>query len=237
MLRLAMALSLASAGKAFAMRDVTGRMLVDVQVNGQGPFSFLLATGATRSALSSALVSKLGLAGSELVGIASLEAGALRLLDVQLPIATSDVIGAADGLLGVEGMARKKIDIDFQNGTAAILATNTRGAPRGLRVVPARLLPGGLTAVTAVVGKMQVETIVDTGSIHTVGNRALQAALGAASTEATPIRVAGVELGQPYLNYREYAEVKPALLLGMDLLGFLQRMSIDYRRSEFAFRP
>jgi predicted aspartyl protease len=136
-LRLAMALSLASAGKVFALRDVSGRMLVDVQVNGQGPFSFLLASGASRSAVSSELAGKLGLAEAPSVDIASLESGALRLQGVQLPIAASEVIGAADGLLGVEGMARKKIDIDFQNGTAAILPTNTRGAPRGFRVVPA----------------------------------------------------------------------------------------------------
>jgi hypothetical protein len=29
---------------------------------------------------------------------------------------------------------------------------------------------------------------------------------------------------------------RPALLLGMDVLGFLERLAIDYRRYEFQFR-
>jgi hypothetical protein len=233
-----MALSLAGAGsKAFALRDVSGRMLLDVQLNGQGPFSFLLATATGSSSASPAVVSKLGLAGSESVRVASLESGALSLKDVQLGIATSEDVGAADGILGVEGMARKKIDLDFQNGTAAILPTNTEGAPRGFRVAPARQLPSGISLVSALAGKLKVDTILDTGAIRTAGNRALQVALGGDSVAAVPIRVAGVELGQPYLEYREFSEGKPMLRLGMDLLGFMQRMIIDYRRSEFQFRP
>jgi hypothetical protein len=232
-----MALSLATAGKAFSNRDVSGRMLLDVQVNGAGPFSFLLSTGTRRSSLSAALASRLGLAESGEVGIASLESGAFRLENVRLPVASGEEVGAADGILGLEGMARKKIDIDFQNGTAAILPTNTRGAARGLRVVPVRELPNGLIAIGAIVGKRAVETILDTGAIRTSGNRALQVALGGASVEATPVSVAGVELGQPYLEYREFAEEKPALRLGMDLLGFLNRMAIDFRRLELHFKP
>src|SRR5690606_3138193 len=83
----ALALSLAAAGKAFALLDVTGRVLAEVQVNGQGPFQFLVDTAASRSALSPQLVGKLGLeSSSEQARVALLEAGALRLKDVQLPI-------------------------------------------------------------------------------------------------------------------------------------------------------
>jgi hypothetical protein len=236
-LRLAIALSLAAAGKAFALRDVSGRMLLDVQLTGEGPFSFLLSTGTGQSAVSADLASQLGLAGSESVSVALLETGALKVQNVRLPVATSEDLGAADGILGVEGMALKKIDIDFQNGVAAILPTNTRGAPRGFHVVPARQLPTGPFMIGALVGKVAVETIIDTGAIRTVGNRALQVALGGASVEAVPIRVAGVELGQPYLEYREYSEGKPALRLGMDLLGFLNHIALDFRRIEFYFKP
>lgn len=236
-LRLAMALSVAVTGKAFALRDVTGRMLVDVQVNGSGPFSFLLATGLGQSAVSAALVSRLGLTGSDAVSVASLESGALKLQDLRLPVATSEEVGAADGLLGVEGMSSKKIDIDLQNGEAAILPTNTRSAPRGFRVVPARQLPNGVFLVSALVGKLPVEAIIDTGAIRTAGNRALQVALGGASVEPTSIHLARVELGQPYLEFREFAESKPALRLGMDLLGFLNHIAFDFRRIEFHFKP
>jgi hypothetical protein len=236
-LRLATAFSIVAASKVFAQRDVTGRMLVDVQLNGQGPFSFLLSTGTSRSALSPELVSRLGLSSSGLVSIGSLESGALRLKDVQLAIASAEDVGAADGILGTEGMGVRKIDIDFQNGTAAIVPTNTGGAPRGVRVVPARQSAGGITVIVALLGKLPVETVIDTGAIRTSGNRALQVALGGGSTEPVPIKVAGVELGQPYLEFKEFSEEKPALRLGMDLLGFLQRMAIDYRRSEFHFKP
>jgi hypothetical protein len=236
-LRLSLALSLTAAGKAFALRDVSGRMLLDVEVNSAGPFSFLLASGIGQSALSAALVSRLGLPASDAVSITSLESGALKLKDLRLPVAASEDVGAADGLLGVEGMSSNKIDIDLQSGEAAIVPTNTRSAPRGFRVVPARQFPNGVFLVSTLVGKLPVETIIDTGAIRTAGNRALQVALGGASVEPTPIYLARVDLGQPYLEFREFSEGKPMLRLGMDLLGFLNHIAFDFRRIEFHFKP
>jgi hypothetical protein len=244
-LRFAMALSLAGSGKALALRDVTGRLLVDVQVNGQGPFPFLLDTTASQSTLSPQLATRLGLdAASGGAHITSLETGALRLEDVHLPVAMGDTIGAADGVLGIEGMDRKRIDADFRNGTVAIGATNDGRAPIGFRIAPARERRKGLLAVEASVAKLRATAIIATAANHSQGNPALQAALKDAGAAPVPITVAGVTLGQVYLKYGdddafqslELAQ-RPALLLGMDVLGFLERLAIDYRRYEFQFRP
>jgi hypothetical protein len=244
-LRFAMALSLAGSGKAFALRDVTGRLLVDVQVNGQGPFPFLLDTTASQSAISPQLATRLGLdAAAASTPIKSLETGALRLADVQLPVITGDALGAADGVLGIEGMDRKRIEADFRNDTVAIGATNDGRAPIGFRIAPARERRKGLLAVEASVEKLRTTAIIATAATHSQGNPALQAMLKEAGANALPITVAGVMLGQVYLKYGdddafqslELAQ-RPALLLGMDVLGFLERLAIDYRRYEFQFRP
>jgi hypothetical protein len=243
-LRFALALSLAGSGKAFALRDVAGRLLVDVQVNGQGPFPFLLDTTASQSTLSPQLATRLGLeAGSGSALISSLETGALHLADVQLPVTAADAIGAADGVLGIEGMERKRIDADFRNGTVSIGATNDGRAPIGFRVAPARERRKGLLAVEASVAKVRATAIIATAATHSQGNPTLQAALQDNGSTSLPITVAGVMLGQVYLKYGDDDAFqalelgqRPALLLGMDVLGFLERLAIDYRRYEFQFR-
>jgi hypothetical protein len=243
-LRFAMALSLAGSGKAFAMRDVTGRLLVDVQVNGQGPFPFLLDTTASQSALSPQLATRLALdTGSGSARITLLETGALRLSDVQLPVITGDAIGAADGVLGIEGMDRKRIEADFRKDSVSIGATNDGRAPIGFRIAPARERRKGLLAVEATVATLRVTAILATAATHSQGNPALQAALKDAAATPLPITVAGAMLGQVYLKYGDddafqslELGARPALLLGMDVLGFLERLAIDYRRYEFQFR-
>jgi hypothetical protein len=240
-----MALSLAGSGKAFALRDVTGRLLVDVQVNGQGPFPFLLDTTASQSALSPQLATRLGLdAGSGSVRITSFETGALRLSDVQLPVITGDAIAAADGVLGIEGMDRKRIEADFRNDTVSIGATNDGRAPIGFKVAPARERMRGMLAVECSVAKLRATAIIATASTYSQGNPVLQAALKDAAATPVPITVAGVMLGQVYLKYGDDDAFqalglgqRPALLLGMDVLGFLERLALDYRRYEFQFRP
>jgi hypothetical protein len=244
-LRLVTALSLAASGKALAIWDVTGRLLVDVQVNGQGPFPFLLDTTAAQSALSPQLATRLGLdASSGSVRISSLETGALRLSDVQLPVITEAEIGAADGRIGIEAMDRKRIEADFRTGVVSIAATNDGGAPIGFKVAPARVIKRGMLGLEATVAKIRTTAIVATGATHSQGNPALQTLLKDAASESLPISVGRVMLGQVFLKYGDddafqTLEIgpRPALLLGMDVLGFLERLAIDYRRYEFQFRP
>jgi predicted aspartyl protease len=264
--------------------DEAGRVLAPVMVNGQGPFRFILDTGANRSVLSPRVAALLeltpshttsinvhGVTGSAVlpaVDIRELRAGPLTVVrDKRMPVLPESVLADADGILGIEGLAGMRIDVDFASGTVTI--TRSRGAPaeEGMLVVPARLRHGGLLVADARFGRVRVKAIIDTGAERTLGNAALQEALalrpslleGYAVTTvhgATPTPGEGTSLRGPtiYLGEAELANLEvtfgdlhvfkiwgledtPALLIGMDLLGSVQRLVIDYKRSEVQVLP
>ena len=81
-------------------KDTAGRAVALININGQGPFRFILDTGANRSVLSQALATRLGLAHSgvdvvhsvdnaelaKLVNVESLSFGSLRLSSGETPV-------------------------------------------------------------------------------------------------------------------------------------------------------
>src|SRR5690349_23848158 len=96
-------------------KDAAGRSVALIHVNGQGPFRFIIDTGANRSVLSKALAAQLGLAlsgesivhsivGQEpasLVNVDSLSFGDLRLSHGDTPILDGPMLADQHGLLGV----------------------------------------------------------------------------------------------------------------------------------------
>jgi predicted aspartyl protease len=263
--------------------DRVGRVLAPVRINGQGPFRFIVDTGATHSALSPALVAGLGLvAGSgapvrmqgvtgsavvPTVKVARLEAGALRLRNLEMPMIEPRVFAQADGILGIEGMAGNRLDIDFLHDRVTITRSRGEPAPRGWMVVPARHRRRGVLIVEARVGRVRGLALVDTGAERTLGNLLLQRrlALDAASTgerlpptqvygatdavqEGESLRAPRIVVGDATLTNLEitFADLHvfryfdldsgPALLIGMDMLGVVARLVIDYRRHELQVR-
>jgi predicted aspartyl protease len=258
--------------------DRVGRVLAPVRVDGQGPFRFIVDTGATVSALSPVLVARLGLepgrapvrmqgvTGTAVVPtarVARLEAGALRLHDLELPVVQPQVFAEADGILGVEGMRGNRLDIDFAADRVTISRSRGDAAPHGFMVVPVRRRRDRLLVVDARIGGVRGRAIIDTGAERTLGNRLLQQRLRLAARDAGaaqhPTRVYGatdavqhgesaraprIRLGDAVLEnvlvtfadlhvFRFWGlQDTPALLLGMDLLGVVSRLVIDYRRSE-----
>lgn len=264
--------------------DEAGRVLAPVMVNGQGPFRFILDTGANRSVLSPRVAELLeltpsdatsinvhGVTGSAVlpaVEIRELRAGPLTVVrDKRMPVLPESVLADADGILGIEGLTGMRIDVDFESGTVTI--TRSRGAPaeEGMLVVPAKLRHGGLLVADARFGRVRVKAIIDTGAERTLGNSALQQALalqpnrlqgygittvhGATPTpgEGTSLRGPKIYLGETELDNLEVTfgdlhvfkhwglEDTPALLIGMDLLGSVQRLVIDYKRREVQVLP
>ena len=266
-------------------RDRAGRVLAPVMVNGQGPFRFILDTGANRAVLSPRVAALLnlqvsdatplsvhGVTGSAVlpaVSVDSLKAGEVTLARNKLmPVLSADVLANADGILGIEGLGSARIDIDFKNDSVRISESNGRKrAPPGFLTIPASLRLGGLLMVQGRVGRVRVQAIIDTGAERTLGNMALRdALLGKRNTQvesrsrtvfgATPQATEGMALIAPtiFLGEAELRDLevtfgdlhvfriweledKPAILIGMDLLGIVQRIIIDYRRSELQVRP
>ena len=99
--------------------DRIGRVMTQVMVNGKGPFRFVIDTGASRSTLAPHLARSLGLKHSvgrnvmlngvtgaaevPTVAVDSIEIGALKFENQNLPVIFTSIMGNADGILGVAG--------------------------------------------------------------------------------------------------------------------------------------
>lgn len=171
--------------------DATRRMAVDVTVGGQGPFSFLVDTGAERTVIARELAARLGLAEGEklrlaTIGsattVASYRVAALRMTDLSMnpfdaPAFAGRHIGAA-GLIGVDMLENRRILIDFRKETMAIRDSKRRARPiitdDDAIVVTARNSAGRLILSGARIDGRRVDVIVDTGAQTSVGNLALQ---------------------------------------------------------------
>lgn len=171
--------------------DATRRMSVQVTVRGQGPFSFLVDTGAERTVIARELAARLGLAdgaklrlatiGSALTvpsfQVASLEMTNLRMNPFEAPAIAGRHIGAA-GLIGVDMLENRRLLIDFRTETMTISESRRRERPlihdRDAIVVTARNIAGRLILSDARIGGKRVDIIVDTGAQTSVGNMALK---------------------------------------------------------------
>jgi predicted aspartyl protease len=192
--------------------DQIGRIVIPVMVNGQGPFSFALDTGANRTVLTPHLAQLLGLTVTPdekvmmngTTGVAEVatalvdrvSAGDVTIVDQRLPVAsvlTNDI----DGVLGVDGLGSKRVLVDFKTGKIEI--RNSRfeqpipDAPR----LSAQLRFGRLMVVDAYVERRRVKAVIDTGSEYTLGNPALYRALqdpSQAKVPYPPVEVRGQTL-------------------------------------------
>jgi hypothetical protein len=199
--------------------------------------------------------------------IDSLDTGALHFRDVRLPVLSGMVLDGIDGILGMDGFTGMAMAADFIHDTFTINDSKRQRAPANYSVVPVRFLSQRLLMIDAWVGRVRTRAIIDTGSTHTLGNPALLAALDRASersgaerdtsvvdaTQASQTgrdgRVPAVRLGTATINdlYVTFGDFHvfetwglnrgPALLIGMDVLGTLAGLRIDFRNRELDLLP
>ena len=259
-------------------RDRIGRIWAPVLVNGQGPFRLVLDTGASHSALTPRVAQALGItldasstvtlrgatgsAQVPMVPVATLEFGDLLVEPRRLPI-VPDALGGAEGVLGMDGLAGKRIHIDFRKDSITIMRSNNERAASGYATIPVRFLRGRLLVVNAFMGGLAVKAVIDTGGQATLGNEALRIALAerrrrqqqdavpddvtgatldvqVGSRVATPALALGeILVRNPAMTFADFAIFEhwkmtdePAMLIGMDVLGLLDTLIIDYRRKE-----
>ncbi|HTE41221.1 MAG TPA: retropepsin-like aspartic protease [Steroidobacteraceae bacterium] len=264
------------------VRDRVGRIVAPVMVNDQGPFRFLVDTGANRSVLSEHMPSRLGLTlnGQDKVSlsgvtgdaivplakVARVRAGALVLENLSMPI-ISATMGGLDGVLGVEGLADKRLVVDFANDRISIEKSSNKRAPREFVSLPGRFRHGLLLVVDVTVEGVATKAVIDTGAERSLGNERLRWAVqrmtngdhvaGVANVEGVTadiqkgdmaflplIRFEGVEIQGVPIAYGDFNVFRlwdlqrvPALLVGMDILGTVDTMAIDYRRRELQLKP
>lgn len=177
------------AGDALDAEQHRSRMFVAVGVNGQGPFRFLVDSGADRSVIGAALAQRLqlppgepvnlqGMAGAsrvETVIVDKLQLGSNAATAVIAPALPERFLGA-QGLIGIDALAEARLMVDFDAKTVTV-ADPRKPEPSlpGEIVVTAHLRRGQLILTQASVASNRVYAVIDTGAEITMGNSALQA--------------------------------------------------------------
>jgi predicted aspartyl protease len=175
-------------------QDRALRMTVPVMVNGQGPFDFVIDTGADRTVISEELAERLdlprdgtaklhamgGSAQVRIVRIGTLSVSTNRARNVRAVSLPARNIGA-DGLLGIDSLKGQRIVMDFVANTMRLEPSSQPEAPipanGELIVVTARTRLGQLVMVDADANGEKVWVIVDTGAQNSVANLRLRSLL------------------------------------------------------------
>jgi Aspartyl protease len=205
-----------------------------------------------------------GFATVPTVHVDRLSVGDLSVDQTILPI-VPDALGGAEGVLGAEGLVGKRIFIDFRHDQINIAFSRNERSGRGFYTIPFHAMGGTLVVVDAVVGNIRTKAIIDTGGQATIANLALRDALvrsrvmmrgkidqivGATKDVQqgellnTPdIEIGSVKIADPDVTYGDLYIFKqwkmthqPAILIGMDTLGLLDTLIIDYKRHELQMR-
>jgi hypothetical protein len=197
------------------------------------------------------------------VAVDSIEIGALRFEQQNLPVIFTSIMGNADGILGVAGFQDQRIDVDFKRDRVSVLNSDGKRPHYSMVTARATRNANGLMIVEVKVGRrIRAKAVIDTGAERTLGNLALQSAMNKNRHKKREIIAAVVHGATPDIADGDVQEIKeatigdmtlsnlevifadfhvfklwgldqePALLIGMDMLGVLERLVIDYRRNE-----
>lgn len=172
-------------------KDAANRSVALININGQGPFRFIIDTGANRSVISKALATRLGLAPSgegvvhsidseapaTLVNVDSLAFGDLHLSRGDTPVLDGPMLADEHGLLGVDGMAGRLLHIDFSKHCVEIYESAVQLPMQGWLRVPARMRFGTMLSVDGEIQGVKVNVLIDTGSDISLANRHFRDAL------------------------------------------------------------
>lgn len=164
------------------------RMTVPVTINGEGPFRFLIDTGAQATVLSNGLADDLQLTDRDtatLVGMASrrqvettvlddLTFGSHSYVGAMAALVEGSNIGGADGILGLDSLQDRRVLLDFENRVIEVAHDDDDRSNRGYDiVVRARRIEGQLIIARAEVDGVRTAIIVDTGAQGSIGNSEL----------------------------------------------------------------
>lgn len=170
--------------------DAAERMTVNVFVNGRGPYPFAIDTGADRTSIARSLSDRLALptGGAAMVHsmggantintavISTLRVGTNEVRDIRAPVLDDQHVGVS-GLLGIDGLANQRVEMDFDAGEMKIFPSRVHTevlSEPGTITVTARRKAGQLILVDAEVDGEKVDVILDSGAQMSIGNDALR---------------------------------------------------------------
>jgi predicted aspartyl protease len=193
-----------------------------------------------------------------LIQVREMSIGDLLLAPIKLPVVL-DVFGGADGVLGTEGLHDKRVAIDFRHDSITIRRSRRERPGGEFKAVPMRFARDYLPIVEVRVAGMTIKAIIDTGAPDSLGNQALLDLLRRRARDSTTTEIVGVTLdvesgdrirlptlylggvridglsanfADVYIFKHWHMTDEPALMLGMDVLGVMEEIIIDYRMRE-----
>lgn len=204
-----------------------------------------------------------GVAEVPMVEVDRIEFGDLLVEPARL-LVIDDAFGGAEGVLAGRGLNDRRIRIEFRRDYIDIRRSRNQRAPAGYTTLPLKLIRGHVPSIEARVGSIRVKAIIDTGAQATAGNLALrEALLKRRRLDERPDEIVGVTgdvqegptSGVPPITFGDviirnadlmFVDLhifehwkltdEPAILIGMDVLGILDTLIIDYRRRELQLR-
>lgn len=202
-----------------ALGETSARLTVPVAILRQGPYNFIIDTGAERTVVSRELAGRLGLSSGAEVTVTSMtgrsRAGTVVVPDLAIesigtahhivaPAFDAVNIGAA-GLLGIDTLRDHQVTIDFDTGTMAVRPSVKRKRhekhdPDEI-VVSAKDQFGQLIVTDAYYANTRVQVVLDTGSQVTMGNAALRRKVGKNVGLLQPIELTSVDGGKTQADY------------------------------------
>lgn len=211
--------------------DGWARMTVPVNIGKNGPYDFVVDTGAERTSIAQELARdlRLGLGNRatlhsmtevsriQTVLIPALEVGGRRVRDIHAPALQRRYIGA-EGILGVDTLQSQRVSFDFIRQQMTVMNSHRPEEywPADTIVVTARNRLGHLVLVDASVEGQKVWVILDTGAQTTVANNVLRRKLEQKGRlrATTPIMLQSVTGGQ---MLADQTVVKRIRLGGIDI--------------------
>lgn len=179
---------LAVGGEDVRARKVETRLSVDVQVNGRGPYKFIVDSGADTSAVGLRIAHNLelplgtpailnGMTSRELVDRVKVDAltlGPSTIHNLELPALREQDVGG-DGLIGIDALVRQRLMMDFEKRLIKVEDARIpeKSYPNEI-VILARRYRGQLILTHVTAAGFPLDAVIDTGSEVTIGNLALR---------------------------------------------------------------
>lgn len=215
--------TLALGGENIDAKKVQSRMTIAVQINGTGPYRFVVDSGAGSSVIGRKIANTLqlpvgtpvtlnGITGSAIVPrvhVEELGMGPTSASFLQLPVLEERDLGG-DGMLGIDALAEERLMLDFEKRLITI-EDASRPAERwdgGVITVTAKRRSGQLILTEAKANGQKVEAVVDTGTEITIGNSALREKLVKRKVPIEKIGVIGVTGVEMELDLVRVGEIR-----------------------------
>src|SRR4051812_48400625 len=180
--------SLAMGEKDVKAREIDTRLSVDVQVNGRGPYHFVVDSGADTSAVGLRIAHDLelplgrpaivnGMTSRDLVDRVKVDAltlGPTTVRNLEIPALRELDLGG-DGLVGIDALVEQRLMMDFEKHLIKVEDARKpeKYAPNSI-VITARRQRGQLILTEVKASRLSLDAVIDTGSEITIGNTALR---------------------------------------------------------------